>query len=385
MSAGQALKSAVTGEKKQRSGYEVLRDKLAQVRGDLRTFLGSDQAVARFERVVLNAVQHNPDLLTADGRTLMLACMKAAQDRLLPDGKEAVLNIYNTKIKTDEGDRWVKAVQYLPMVRGLIKLLWDTNLFTMIDAVAVNQKDYFAYERGDNPKIDHAPYSGDDDPGPVVAAYFIGKMKTGEVKREVMFRRDIEKARAASKTPDKGPWNAWYDQMAIKSVIHRVYKQLPSMPEIEQALVSDITAMNNGESVGSTFQASTGVARPVALPEHAGGEPAPSFGIDTSTGEYIPANQSERDAHDDAALAQGMERKPEQQQTTQADDNAPTLEDAIAMIKRGDDDSLALARDIGKSLGKLDVVNDMIANRKPQAAPAAEEGQQQERPRGRRT
>lgn len=103
--------------------------------------------------------------------------------------------------------------------------------------------------------------------------------------------------------------------------------------------------------------------------------------VDTQTGEIKTAAQTQ-DATDDAALAQGMERKPEQQQSTQADDNAPTLEDAIAFIKQGE---LDMAREIGAKLGKRDVIDGMIANREKQAqaAPAAEEGQQQERPRGR--
>ncbi len=386
MSAGQALKTAVTGPgpQTQRSAYEIFRSKLAQCRADLKSLLGGDQAVARFERVVLNAVQQNPDLLEANGRTLLLACMKAAQDRLLPDGREAVLNIYNTKVKTDKGEQWVKAVQYLPMVRGLIKLLWDTGLFSMLDAVAVNQKDYFEYRRGDEPRILHEPYAGEDDPGPVVAAYFIGKMKNGEIKREVMYRRDIEKARAASKTPDKGPWASWYDQMAIKSVVHRVFKQLPGMPEeVERVIVSD---MAGAASVTGAFDAGAPAPAPMAaLPQRAGGEAPPAMNIRAEP-EYVPAVQHEEEED----LRQSMERNVDTdtgeirpQQTTQADDNAPTLEDAIAMIKKGDDDSIAMARDIGKGIGKLDLVNEMIANRKEQAAPAAEEAQQQERPRGR--
>lgn len=376
MSAGQALKTAVTGSgpQTQRSAYEIFRTKLAQCRQDLRSLLGGDQAVARFERVVLNAVQQNPDLLAANGRTLMLACMKAAQDRLLPDGREAVLNIYNTKVKTDKGEQWVKAVQYLPMVRGLIKLMWETGLFTMLDAVAVYQKDYFEYRRGDEPRIHHEPYAGEDDPGPVVAAYFIGKMKNGETKREVMYRRDIEKARAASKTPDKGPWDSWYDQMAIKSVVHRVYKQLPGMPEeVERVIVSD---MAGATSIAGTFDAGAPTQQSMAaLPQRAGGEAPPAMNIRTER-EYAPVVIAEEEDE----LRMGVENYATVDKSTgeitqgdgqqrPASDDRQAFEDACKLVQAGKyDDARAICPG-----AQIKALEDMIENREsnPQAAQAA--------------
>lgn len=388
MSAGQALKTAATGPgpQTQRSAYEIFRSKLAQCRTDLKSLLGGDQAVARFERVVLNAVQQNPDLLEANGRTLLLACMKAAQDRLLPDGREAVLNIYNTKVKTDKGEQWVKAVQYLPMVRGLIKLMWETGQFTMLDAVAVNQRDYFEFRRGDEPRIEHEPYAGEDDPGPVVAAYFIGKMKNGEIKREVMYRRDIEKARAASKTPDKGPWGSWYDQMAIKSVVHRVFKQLPGMPEdVERVIVSD---MAGAASITGAFDAGAPAPAPMAaLPQRAGGEAPPAMNIRTEP-EYVQAVQSEEEED----LRQSMERNVDpdtgeirQQQTGSA---GPTdreaFEEAMKLAKAGKyEDAQAvcppahskeLQETIDAELERRVKANQQAAQQNAQATPARSRG-----------
>lgn len=68
----------------------------------------------------MTAVQSNPALLSADRQTLFQACMKCAQDGLLPDGREAALVIFRTKKKIDNRDVWVDAVQYMPMVAGVI-------------------------------------------------------------------------------------------------------------------------------------------------------------------------------------------------------------------------------------------------------------------------
>jgi recombination protein RecT len=232
--------------------YEKFRGKLEALRPEIAALVGKD-TVDRFVRVCLNAVQATPKLLDADRRTLLLACVKAAQDGLMPDGREAVFNIYKTKIKGDGGrDEWIEAVQYLPMVHGLVKKLYDSEQVTFVDAVAVYEKDSFFYQRGDEPKIQHSPYAGDEDPGKVVAAYVVAKLKNGETKREVMFRRDIEKVRDASKAKDGPGWTTWYDQFAIKSVIKRAYKQLPSTPEIDGVIASDNEAL--GISFGPSDQ-----------------------------------------------------------------------------------------------------------------------------------
>lgn len=212
------------------------------MRAEIAKALPKDIDPERFIRTVITVVQMNPDLLYADRRSLFAACMKAAQDGLMPDGREAVLNIYKTKVR----DEWVPMVQYLPMVRGILKTLRNTGGVASVDAAAVYEKDHFAFKRGDDPRIEHEPYLGADDPGQIIAAYVIVRLANGEVQREVMPRRDIEKVRAASKSGDKenSPWTKWYDQMAIKGVIKRVAKLLPTSSErLDRIIQNDNEAM----------------------------------------------------------------------------------------------------------------------------------------------
>lgn len=198
----------------------------------------------RFIRTAITTVQMNPGLLDANRSSLFAAVMQAAKDGLLPDGREATIQIHNTKVKGPDGrDQWVKLATYMPMVGGLIKLMYESGC-TYVDGAAVYEKDHFRFRRGDDPGIEHEPYLGEDDPGPVVAAYAIVKLANGEVKREVMPRRDIEKVRRASKAPDGPGWSNWYDQFAIKAVLKRIYKQLPHQnPALDRVIEHDNEAM----------------------------------------------------------------------------------------------------------------------------------------------
>ena len=232
---------------REQSPYERFRAQVERLRTEIASLVGKEN-VERFIRVCLNAVQANPDVLAPQARkSLLLACMKAAQDRLLPDGREAVFNVYNVKVEKPGGKKeWEPRVQYLPMSGGMIKKLYDSGHVKLVDAVAVNEKDYFKYRRGDDPRIEHEPYMEEDDPGKVIAAYVVVRLTNGEVKREVMPRREIEQVRLKSKNPTGLMWSeetgkdgGFYAQGAIKSVIKRAYKQLPSSYELENVIAAD--------------------------------------------------------------------------------------------------------------------------------------------------
>ena len=216
---------------------EFRRDITGPQRKELEKMLPEGMDVERFVRTALNAVQRNENLLYADRLSLWDACMRAAQDGLLPDGREAVFNIYDTKKKVwsekigRDVETYVPTVQYLPMVRGIIKAMYNTGCVAHIDAAAVYDLDHFKFRRGDAAGIEHEPYEGSEDPGPIKAAYVIIKFTNGEIHREVMYRRDIDKVRQASKNADRGPWVKWFDQMAIKSVIKRAAKLMPADSE----------------------------------------------------------------------------------------------------------------------------------------------------------
>lgn len=202
-----------------RNDIEKMRDEVAKA-------LPKGVDPDRFIRTAITTVQMRPDLLEANRSSLFGACMQAAKDGLLPDDKEATIQIYNTNVGTKQNPNWQKVATYMPMVRGIVDLMYKAGALK-VDAAAVYERDHFVWYRGDDDRIEHRPDYLSADPGPVVAVYAIVKLASGETKREVMPRRDIEKVREASKQSNSGPWVKWYDQQAIKSVLKRVYKQMP--------------------------------------------------------------------------------------------------------------------------------------------------------------
>src|SRR5260370_37569637 len=66
---------------------------------NLMQALPAHVSVDKFKRVLITAVSSNPELLYANRRTLFTAAVRCASDGLLPDGREAALVVYNTRVK----------------------------------------------------------------------------------------------------------------------------------------------------------------------------------------------------------------------------------------------------------------------------------------------
>lgn len=256
MSEQQKDEEMAQPQERPRSPAVVFSERLGKERDAIAKQLPKGIDADRFIRTAITTVNLNPELLQCTPGSLYSSLMQAAKDGLLPDGKEAVIQPYNVKIsERGQPDRWEKQAQYMPMVRGLIQVMYRTGDVAMVDGVAVREKDYFEYERGDEPRIVHRPYWGAENPGQVIAAYVIIKLHNGEVKREVMSRFDIEQVRNASKAKDGPGWTKWYDQFAIKSVIKRSTKQLPTdSEELRRVIEHDNAAM--GFDFGDTKQLS---------------------------------------------------------------------------------------------------------------------------------
>lgn len=210
---------------------EAMRGTLVKMQPEFAAALPPQIPVEKFIRTTLTAVQMNPDLLGADRRSLLGACMKAAQDGLLLDGREAAPVIFNSK---DKG----KVVQYMPMVGGILKKIRNSGELSSISAQVVYDKDFFEYELGDNESITHKPFLGENR-GKQIAVYAVAKTKDGAIYREVMSVSDVEKVRSASRAGKFGPWVDWWDEMAKKTVIRRMAKRLPSSADVDQVIASD--------------------------------------------------------------------------------------------------------------------------------------------------
>ncbi|WP_196800154.1 recombinase RecT [Thioalkalivibrio sp. ARh3] len=218
------------------SPMQQFRNSMQSMRSEIAKQLPKEIDPDRFIRTAITVVGMRPDLLEADRQSLFGAFMLSAKDGLLPDDREATIQIYNTNVGNRQNPQWVKKAQYMPMVGGLLAKMYESGA-KYIDAAAVYEKDHFRFARGDEPRIEHEPYLGAEDPGNVIAAYAIAKLSNGEIKREVMPRRDIEKIREASKSSNGPGWTNWYDQFAIKGVLKRLYKQMPHQNDTLQSVI----------------------------------------------------------------------------------------------------------------------------------------------------
>jgi recombination protein RecT len=209
---------------------EGFRQTLQTMEREFAVALPPQIPVGKFVRTVITTVQMNPQLLECDRRSLFATAMKAAQDGLLLDGREAAPVVFRTK----NGPQ----VQYMPMIGGLLKKLRNSGELKSISAHTVHEHDTFDYELGDEERIVHKPRL-DGDRGRVIAAYAVAKTKDGGIYREVMSLDEIEKVRNVSRAKDAGPWASWYEEMAKKTVLRRLMKRLPSSADLDAVVEAD--------------------------------------------------------------------------------------------------------------------------------------------------
>lgn len=193
----------------------------------------------KFHRVVMTAVLSDPAVLKADRKTLMESAIRAAQDGLLPDKREGAFVVFNTKVKIDGKDEWINAVQWMPMIGGIIKKIHQSDEIAMLTAKVVYGGDTFrawvdddgehvAYEQAEHPDYDT-----------IRQVFALAKTKDGAVYVETLTPRDIDKIRSVSRSKDKGPWVQWWEEMAKKSAIRRLAKRLPLSSELHDLMQRD--------------------------------------------------------------------------------------------------------------------------------------------------
>jgi recombination protein RecT len=203
----------------------VVRSAIEKMEPQFKAALPPQVSPERFVRVTMTAIQNTPALLNADRQTLYGAAMRAAQDGLLPDGREGAIVTFGNK------------AQWMPMVAGIQKKVRNSGEISTWSVNAVYENDEFDYQLGDEEKISHKPTLRNR--GELIAVYSIVVMKDGEKSREVMSVDDVNAIRKRSRSPDKGPWATDYDEMAKKTVIRRHAKRLPMSTDLDGLVTRD--------------------------------------------------------------------------------------------------------------------------------------------------
>lgn len=203
----------------------TIRDQIEKMGPEFRKALPGHISAERFVRTTQTAIAMARNIeKVKDIKSLMAACTNAAQDGLILDGREAALVIdYNG------------VAQYRAMMRGLLKLAYNSGLIKRITVELARENDSFIYSpTADNPishEIDLRKPRGE-----VFAVYAIAELKDGGIVHDVMSKEDIDRimersdayrAFKAGKIKST-PWSTDWSEMARKTVFRRLSKYLPS-------------------------------------------------------------------------------------------------------------------------------------------------------------
>ena len=217
----------------QLAAWEDFETEIHSRQDTLATMFPTNISKERFSNVAISAVKQTPELLQAGTRSLFSAITKAAQDGLLPDGREGVITLYNCKVTVNGTDTWEKRAQWNPMVYGLRKRARDLDGI-LIDAQVVYANDTFVWHQGDDPRIEHVPAPLGKPRGEMLGAYAIFKREDGTIlHREVMDKSQIEATRAQSRAKDSLMWTKFVTEGWRKSVIRRGIKSVPCSDKLE--------------------------------------------------------------------------------------------------------------------------------------------------------
>jgi recombination protein RecT len=216
------------------NAIEVFRSDLAKMEQQFSSALPAHIPVERFMRVVMTAIQNNPNLLKCSRQSLFNACVKAAQDGLLPDGREGAIVPFDSEKGGD-------TASWLPMIQGLRKKARNSGELSDWFAEVVHEGDEFEYQKGDNPFIFHRPAKKGGRTRPVTHAYSIAIYKDGTKSREVMNIDEIEEVRQRFSKARKGPWHdpVLYPEMCRKTVARLHAKQLPMSTDLDTLIRRD--------------------------------------------------------------------------------------------------------------------------------------------------
>lgn len=301
----------------------VSRVRTPQFRQEVALVLPENVPASRFVRATVTALLQNPEIATAQRESVFNAALRAAQDGLLPDGREAALVIYNTKVKDGGQERWVKKAQYLPMIGGLRKIAAEYGW--TISAHVVYANDEFEHTMGMSESLLHRPVRPGQERGNPIAAYAVATHRDGRKVPAVMYAEDIEKVRQASRSKDSGPWRDWPERMWEKSAAKLLFKRLALDPgDRRVASVLNVDELEPGQAERMLY----GPGVPAQLP--APREPIEGEIVDGRVHTDTPAEEPGDAPTQEAGGGQQAEGDPtaaEPTSTTNGPDGAPAPDD----------------------------------------------------------
>lgn len=226
----------------QKADANVVRDLLEKTKDRLGAALDRALTPERVIQVATSLVYRTPHLQTCTRDSIYTAVLQAAELGLdlNPSLGEAYLV-----------PRWNKHVganqaQFQIGYQGLLKLARQSGEILAIRADVVREGDQFEFGYTPDLHLHHIPQWGD---GPIVGAYAVAKLRTGERQAVYLPTAEIELVRGRSVAGQSGPWVTDWAEMAKKTATRRLCKQLPRSLEAARAIEIDDLAYQGGPPV----------------------------------------------------------------------------------------------------------------------------------------
>lgn len=209
---------------------ETIRSLLERSKQQIALALPKHLSADRLLRVAMTSIQKTPELLACDQRSLLGAVIQSAQLGIEPDG--LLGHGYLVPFKN--------SAQLIIGYRGLMMLARRSGELLSLEADVVHAKDVWSFQKTDEgTKFSHIP-SEDDDPGDLVRAYAVARLRDNPLPVVVVMpKRDIEKIRKRSPMGNSGAWITDTEEMWKKTIVRRICKMLPASVELQKAVALD--------------------------------------------------------------------------------------------------------------------------------------------------
>lgn len=198
--------------------------------------------LGRFMACALSQFSHPKTgraLMACSKASIYNAVMQSARLGVMPDGMNAYLIPYGG------------VCSFQLSYRGLCDMAIRNGIAKYFASDIVCENDTFIWENGE--LVKHVPNGWDEDErGKVVGVWVRAYLPGGEHTDCRMSVKEVDKVKSKSQSAKQadGPWNEWYDEMAKKSCLKRLFKTMQNTPELAEAVAID----NRDYDTGSTSQ-----------------------------------------------------------------------------------------------------------------------------------
>lgn len=194
---------------------------------ELAKVLPNETEVARFMAVALLQLSDpkvGGKLARCTKESFYNSIMSSARSGILPDGTNGYLIPYGTTC----------TLQF--SYRGLCDMAIRNGIATHFASDIVRRNDVFVWRNGC--LVEHTIEGWDDeDRGDIVGVWCRAFLPNGQTQDMRMSKKDIEKVR--SKAQSDNVWSEWWEEMAKKACLKRLFKTMRNTPQLAEAIKAD--------------------------------------------------------------------------------------------------------------------------------------------------